>query len=129
MIFEAAFITVTIITSIISVVVAAHIIVIIIIIINIVVVVLSSSSSSLSSGRVSNTLTRRVVAVLERVQGGIIGQALSAFGITGLYITFVFGIGRFLRLSTQHMRMRIMYEDLPTTKRLVALCQVSNASV
>ncbi|CAL8464921.1 g4456 [Coccomyxa elongata] len=65
----------------------------------------------------------RVVAVLERVQGGIIGQTLSSFGITGLYITFVFGIGRFLRFSTQNARMRIQYEDLPTTQRLVALCQ------
>ena len=66
----------------------------------------------------------RVVALLERVQGGIIGQTLSSFGITGLYITFVFGIGRFLRFSTQHARMRIPFEDLPTTKRLIALCQV-----
>lgn len=65
-----------------------------------------------------------MVAVLERVQGGIIGQTLSSFGITGLYITFVFGIGRFLRFSTQNARMRIQYEDLPTTQRLVALCQV-----
>ena len=57
------------------------------------------------------------------MQGGIIGQTLSSFGITGLYITFVFGIGRFLRFSTQHARMRIPFEDLPTTKRLIALCQ------
>ena len=64
------------------------------------------------------------MALLERVQGGIIGQTLSSFGITGLYITFVFGIGRFLRFSTQHARMRIPFEDLPTTKRLIALCQV-----
>lgn len=63
------------------------------------------------------------MALLERVQGGFIGQTLSSFGITGLYITFVFGIGRFLRFSTQHARMRIPFEDLPTTKRLVALCQ------
>ena len=65
----------------------------------------------------------RVVAVLERVQTGFLGQTLSSFGITGLYITFVFGIGRFLRLAATNSRMRIMYEDLPTTKRLIALCQ------
>lgn len=69
----------------------------------------------------------RIVALLERVQGGIIGQTLSSFGITGLYITFVFGIGRFLRFSTQHARMRIPFEDLPTTKRLIALCQACNS--
>lgn len=65
----------------------------------------------------------RLVAVLERVQTGLLGQTLSSFGITGLYITFVFGIGRFLRLAATNIRMRIMYEDLPTTKRLIALCQ------
>ena len=63
------------------------------------------------------------------MQGGIIGQTLSSFGITGLYITFVFGIGRFLRFSTQHARMRIPFEDLPTTKRLIALCQVQTSAV
>lgn len=65
----------------------------------------------------------RLVAVLERVQTGFLGQTLSSFGITGLYITFVFGFGRFLRLAATNSRMRIMYEDLPTTKRLIALCQ------
>ena len=50
------------------------------------------------------------------------------FGITGLYITFVFGIGRFLRLSTQNRRMHIPYEDLPTATRLAALCQARTLS-
>jgi Piezo non-specific cation channel, R-Ras-binding domain len=61
---------------------------------------------------------------MERVQAGLLGQTLSAFGITGLYITFVFGIGRFLRLATTNLRMRIPYEDLPNTARLISLCQV-----
>lgn len=64
--------------------------------------------------------------VLERVQGGLIGQTLSSFGILGLYITVVLAIGRFLRLTTHNMRMRIQFEDLPTTKRLVTLCQVGH---
>ncbi len=64
-----------------------------------------------------------MVAVLERVQGGIIGATLSSFGITGLYITFVFGAARVLRSATQNNRMRIPYEDLPTTRRLTSLCQ------
>lgn len=41
---------------------------------------------------------------------------------------FVYGIGRFLRLSMTNIRMRIPYEDLPNTRRLVALCQVSAAA-
>ena len=66
----------------------------------------------------------RLVAILERVQSGLLGATVSSFGITGLYITFVFGIGRFLRLSTSNMRMRIPFDDLPNTSRLVALVQV-----
>ena len=30
----------------------------------------------------------------------------------------------FLRLSISNMRMRIPYDDLPNTSRLIALCQV-----
>ncbi|KAL6770350.1 hypothetical protein ACKKBG_A34605 [Auxenochlorella protothecoides x Auxenochlorella symbiontica] len=65
----------------------------------------------------------QLVSVLDRVQGGFIGQTLSKFGIAGLYTVFVYGIGRFLRLSMTNIRMRIPYEDLPNTRRLVALCQ------
>lgn len=65
----------------------------------------------------------RIIAVLDRVQGGIIGATLTKFGVIGLYTVFVYGIGRFLRLSVTNLRMRIPYEDLPTTRRLVELCQ------
>eukprot|EP00775_Hariotina_reticulata_P007362 gene7362-7573_t len=64
-----------------------------------------------------------LVVVLERVQSGLLGAALSAFGITGLYFSVVFGIGRFLRLTVSNIRLRIAYEDFPSTKRLVALVQ------
>ncbi|GFR40352.1 hypothetical protein Agub_g896, partial [Astrephomene gubernaculifera] len=64
-----------------------------------------------------------LVAVLEPVQSGLLGATLSRFGITGLYVTFVFAIGRFLRLSVSSLRLRIPTEDLPSTRRLVALCQ------
>lgn len=69
----------------------------------------------------------RSVAMLERVQGGLIGQALSKYGIIGLYTVVVYGIGRFLRLSVTNIRMRIPYEDLPSTRRLDSLCQVRTA--
>ncbi len=65
----------------------------------------------------------RLVAVLERVQAGLLGATLSSFGITGLYITFVYGIGRFLRLWLTNLRLKIPYEDFGSTRRLVALCQ------
>lgn len=66
---------------------------------------------------------RRLVGIMERVQAGLLGQTVSAFGITGLYITFVLSAGRFLRLAISNMRMRIPYDDLPNTSRLIALCQ------
>ena len=65
----------------------------------------------------------RIVGIVDKVQAGIIGATLTKFGVIGLYTVFVYGIGRFLRLSITNLRMRIPYEDLPTTRRLVALCQ------
>lgn len=64
-----------------------------------------------------------VVLLLDRVQGGILGATLNKFGVIGLYSVFVYGIGRFFRLGITNLRMRIPYEDLPTTRRLVSLCQ------
>lgn len=66
----------------------------------------------------------RAVVVLERVQSGLLGATLSSFGITGLYTFFVYGIARLLRLSTSDLRLKIPTEDLPSTRRLVTLCQV-----
>jgi len=76
----------------------------------------STSHSSLFTGP-------RIVVLLDRVQGGIIGATINKFGVVGLYSVFVYGIGRFLRLSVTNLRMRIPFEDLPTARRLVALCQ------
>jgi hypothetical protein len=39
------------------------------------------------------------VAVLDRVQGGLIGATLSKFGVLGLYSVFIFSFGRSLRLG------------------------------
>ena len=63
-----------------------------------------------------------IVASLERVQSGTIGEAVVSLGITGLYVTIVFGIGRFVRLSIANMRMRIPYQDLPDVSHLWTLC-------
>jgi len=45
-----------------------------------------------------SSLHCRLVAVLERVQGGLIGQTLSRLGVAGLYTVVVLSISRFLRL-------------------------------
>jgi hypothetical protein len=50
-----------------------------------------------------------IVSVIERVQSGLIGETLSSMGITGLYVTLVFGLGRFLRMGLTNIRMRIPY--------------------
>jgi piezo-type mechanosensitive ion channel component 1/2 len=63
-----------------------------------------------------------IVATIERVQSGFIGETLSSVGITGLYVTLVFGLGRFLRLSINNLRMRIPYQDLPDVRHLWTLC-------
>jgi hypothetical protein len=65
-----------------------------------------------------------LVVVLERVQSGLLGAALSSIGITGLYISFVFAIGRFLRLSFSNVRQRIPYEEFGSTRRVLAMVQV-----
>lgn len=63
-----------------------------------------------------------LVAAIERVQSGLLGETLSSVGITGLYLTLVLGLGRFLRLALTNLRMRIPYQDLPNVAHLVALC-------
>ena len=41
----------------------------------------------------AHTVPCRLVAALERVQGGLIGQTLSKFGIVGLSTVVVYSIG------------------------------------
>jgi hypothetical protein len=63
-----------------------------------------------------------IVSAIERVQSGLIGETLSSMGITSLYVTLVFGLGRFLRMGLTNIRMRIPYQDLPCVDRLITLC-------
>lgn len=48
----------------------------------------------------------RLVAILERVQGGLLGETLSSFGITGLYIT-----GASAGLSIWLLRQHALWAD------------------
>jgi hypothetical protein len=49
------------------------------------------------------------VVVLERVQSGLLGAALSAFGITGLYFSVVFGE---CRTATPHPGTALLHHVL-----------------
>eukprot|EP00899_Mesostigma_viride_P028416 jgi/Mesvir1/875/Mv26589-RA.1 len=80
-----------------------------------------SPNSSLPNGCGTNK-GPRIVVVSEKVPGGFIGDALSGYGIAGLYLTFVLSVGRFLRIYVSDLRQRIPYENLPSADRLVALC-------
>ena len=63
-----------------------------------------------------------LVGLFDRTSIGIIGETISKFGVIGLYSVFVYGIGRFLRLAITNLRMRIPYENFPSTERLMSLC-------
>ncbi|KAI5060462.1 hypothetical protein GOP47_0024882 [Adiantum capillus-veneris] len=63
------------------------------------------------------------IAVSEEVPQGLIGDTLSKFSITSLYITFVLAVGRFIRLQCADLRMRIPYENFSSCDRLMAICE------
>ncbi|GBG87247.1 hypothetical protein CBR_g45306 [Chara braunii] len=63
------------------------------------------------------------VVVSDKVPGYFIGETISKMGITGLYVTFVMSVGRFLRLICSDLRMRIPYENFPSCDRLLAICE------
>ena len=64
-----------------------------------------------------------IVAASDKVLGGLLASALTGFGLTGLYVTFVFGVGRFLRLTVANLRVYIPFEDLPDVTRIVTLIE------
>ena len=49
-------------------------------------------------------------------------QLLANYGIIGLYVSFVFVVGRFIRLATQKMANTIMFDNLPQCDTLMRLC-------
>ena len=61
-------------------------------------------------------------AILQEVQSGVIGTFLSSKGITGLYITFVFLIGRGVRGMVSHRILQIPLMELPSIQKLKTLC-------
>ncbi|QDZ17963.1 Piezo-type mechanosensitive ion channel protein [Chloropicon primus] len=61
-------------------------------------------------------------AILQEVQSGVIGTFLSSKGITGLYITFVFLIGRGVRAMVSNRILQIPQINLPSIVKLRTLC-------
>lgn len=61
-------------------------------------------------------------AILQEVQSGVIGTFLSSKGITGLYITFVFLIGRGVRGMVANRILQIPQMNLPSITKLRTLC-------
>lgn len=64
-----------------------------------------------------------LVVASDKVLGGILASALTGIGLVGIYVTFVLGIGRFLRLTVANMRVYIPFEDLPDVTRIVTLIE------
>ena len=60
--------------------------------------------------------------ILQEVQSGVIGTFLSSKGITGLYITFVFLIGRGVRGLVANRILQIPHMELPCIVKLRTLC-------
>ena len=61
-------------------------------------------------------------AILQEVQSGMIGTFLSSKGITGLYITFVFLIGRGVRGLVANRILSIPHVNMPSIVKLRTLC-------
>ena len=61
-------------------------------------------------------------AILQEVQSGVIGTFLSSKGITGLYITFVFLIGRGVRAMVANRVLGIPHVTMPSIMKLRTLC-------
>ncbi|KAH7277309.1 hypothetical protein KP509_39G044800 [Ceratopteris richardii] len=80
----------------------------------------SNSSNSGSCGTLNGPFA---IIVSEEVPQGLIGDTLSKFSITSLYITFVLAVGRFIRMQCADLRMRIPFENFPSCDRLIAICE------
>lgn len=63
------------------------------------------------------------VVLLDQVHAGLLGQTLGSLSISGLYIGFVFAIGRIMRGAFSNLRARIPYDELPSTAKLRQLVQ------
>lgn len=57
------------------------------------------------------------------VFGSLFGASISNISVIGLYATFVFAIGKFIRLIFDRISQRVIYEEMPNTDDLMDLCE------
>jgi len=57
------------------------------------------------------------------VFGSLFGASISNISVIGLYATFVFAIGKFIRLFFDRISQRVIYEEMPNTDDLMDLCE------
>ena len=57
------------------------------------------------------------------VFGSLFGASISNISVIGLYATFVFAIGKFIRIFFDKISQRVIYEEMPNTDDLMDLCE------
>ena len=57
------------------------------------------------------------------VFGSLFGASISNISVIGLYATFVFAIGKFIRLFFANISQRVIYEEMPKPDDLMDLCE------
>lgn len=64
-----------------------------------------------------------IILMNDFVFGSLFGASISNISVIGLYATFVFAIGKFIRLFFDRISQRVIYEEMPNTDDLMDLCQ------
>ena len=64
-----------------------------------------------------------IVLFNDFVFGSLFGASISNISVIGLYATFVFAIGKFIRLFFDRISQRVIYEEMPNTNDLMDLCE------
>ncbi|KAK3258623.1 hypothetical protein CYMTET_32340 [Cymbomonas tetramitiformis] len=66
---------------------------------------------------------QEVVVISDEVSSGLFATISNRLGgVYGVYVVFVLAVSAWLRTVTWNIRLRIPFEDLPSTARLEALC-------
>lgn len=80
---------------------------------------------SIKVGLFDESSNKKISFVLlnEFVFGSLFGASISNISVIGLYATFVFAIGKFIRLIFANISQRVIYEEMPKPDDLMDLCE------